>query len=311
MTEPIFRIPDDLFAGPSFATLSAAPESWAMKATFIYRVRGIGRAGEGEVVAILDTGASFGHPEFPAERWHAAPWSDVAGEGPQDGNGHGTHCMGTAAGSSPTVGVANKAKLMSGKCLSNSGSGGNDGIRAAFQRACDKGATVISMSLGGDGFLESMEDLFQQADAAGIVTVVAAGNGRQGGEIAVNSTALVIAAVDANGRYAPFSTPGRNNTTLTVAAPGVDIVSAKPGGGYQSMSGTSMATPFTAGVVAVVQSGCVSLGLPRLNCAGFKKLFGTRAVDAGAPGIDRDYGPGLVDGRILEMFFTPDPKTLG
>lgn len=310
LNEPVFGIPGDVTHGPSYSTLSAVPETWAMKTTSIDRIRELGRSGEGEVIAVLDTGATSSHPEFPAERWHALPWSDVPGESPDDRNGHGTHVMGTAAGSSPTIGVANRAKLLSGKCLSNSGSGSNSWIRSAYKRACDKGATFISMSLGGPGFLESMEDLFREADAAGIVTVVAAGNGRQGGEIAVISTALVIAAVDMNGRYAPFSTPGMNNTTLTVAAPGVDIVSAKPGGGYQSMSGTSMATPFVAGVVAVVQSGCVSLGLPRLNCAGFKQLFGSRAVDAGTPGIDRDYGPGLIDCQMLRMYFFPDPKPL-
>lgn len=307
--EPIYRLPPDLVVGPVFATLSAAPESWAMRATSIDLLRSKGR-GEGEVVCILDTGADPSHPEFPAHRWHVPPWSNVPGESPQDGNGHGPHCMGTAAGENPTVGVANKAKLMSGKCLSNSGSGSNTWIRASFQRAMEQGATVISMSLGGPGFLESMEDLFRQADAAGIVTVVAAGNGRQQGEIAVNSTALVIAAVDDQGRYAAFSTPGRNNTTLSAAAPGVNIISARTGGGYQSMSGTSMATPFVTGLVAVVQGICAEMGLPRLNCADFKKLFGTRAVDAGAPGLDRDYGPGLIDGRILDMFFTPDPKPL-
>ena len=310
LNEPVFGIPGDVTHGPSYSTLSAAPETWAMKAIGIDRIRELGRSGEGEVIAILDTGATPSHPEFPAARWHAPAWSDVPGESPDDRNDHGTHVMGSAAGSSPTIGVANRAKLLSGKCLSNSGSGSNSWIRSAYKRACDKGATVISMSLGGPGFLVSMEDLFREADAAGVVTVVAAGNGRQQGEIAVDSTALVIAAVDLNGRYAPFSTPGMNNTTLAAAAPGVNIISAKPGGGYQGMSGTSMATPIAGGVVTVVQSACVSLSQPRLTCAGFKKLFGSRAVDAGSVGIDRDYGPGLIDCQMLRMYFFPNPKPL-
>ena len=257
---------------------------------------------------MCDTGVDPNHPEFPSDRWHAAPWSSVPGEAVYDGNGHGTHCLGTAAGLNPTVGLAGKAKLLAGKCLSNSGSGANTWIRTAYQRAVQLGATVVSLSIGGPGFLESMEDLFRDADAKGVVTCVAAGNERQqGGIVGAASTALVVAAVDSQGKYAQFSNPAANGDILSIAAPGVGIVSAKPGGGYQSMSGTSMATPFTAGFVALVQSARVKKGLPRLNCAGFKQLFRSRAVDAGPAGPDRDYGPGLLDGHLFAQSLLPDP----
>jgi subtilisin family serine protease len=306
--EPWFGIPDDLVPGDTFSALSAAPENWGMRACFIDALRAAGGDGGGEVVAVIDTGADPSHPEFPRERWHAEPWSDVPGEDYRDSNGHGTHCLGTAAGSSPAVGVQGKSKLLAGKCLSNAGSGSNGWIRSAFRRAVDLGATVVSMSIGGPGFMESMEDLFRQADAAGVVSVVAAGNERQqGGVVRFSPTALVVAAVDANGRYAAFSNPAGNGDILSVAAPGVGIVSARPGGGYQGMSGTSMATPFVAGVVAAVQSARVKAGLAKLRAGEFKKLFRNRAIDAGAPGPDRDYGPGLIDGNLLANSLRADP----
>lgn len=304
MTQPIYRLPPDLVIGPTFVALSAAPENWGMKATAIDRLRT--KFGEGEVVAILDTGLDPDHPELAGRV--KANVSFVPGESAYDGHGHGTHCAGTAAGASATVGVSGKAGVMGGKCLSASGSGSNDWIRGAYKWAVASGSTVISMSIGGPGFMESIEDLVRLADEAGIVTVLAAGNERQqGGLVTFQSSAVVVAAVDVNGRYAAFSNPASTNAILSTAAPGVNIVSAKPGGGYQTMSGTSMATPFVAGVVADYQSERVVLGLPRFRNADFKRLFGSRNVDAGQPGADTDYGPGLIDGEMLRLSLIPMP----
>lgn len=299
-----FHLPPDLIVGDTFGTLEAAPTNWGMRATHIDRLRT--RFGEGERVAILDTGLDPDHPELAGRV--VANVSFVPGESAYDGNGHGTHCAGTAVGATPTIGVSGKAKIIGGKCLSNAGSGSNDWIRSAYKWAVASGATVISMSIGGPGFMEGIEDLVQLADSAGIVTVLAAGNERQqGGIVRFASSALVVAAVDVNGRYASFSNPASTNAILSTAAPGVNITSAKPGGGYQTMSGTSMATPFVAGVVAALQSERVAAGLPRLRNADFKKLFASRNVDAGEPGADVNYGPGLIDGELLRLSLVPTP----
>lgn len=307
MSEPIWGIPPDLVVGPWFSALSAAPENWGMRATDIDALRAAGGDGENEVVAILDTGADPDHPELVG-RWHADPWSDVPGEDPQDRNGHGPHCMGTACGNSPSVGVAFKAGRMSGKCLSNAGSGANTWIMASWRKAMDRGATVISASIGGPGFLRGMEPLIQEANARGIIPVLAAGNDRGRGGIADDCSGLVVGAVDPSGGFATFSNPGRQAATLAAAAPGVNIVSVRTGGGYVTMSGTSMATPFVAGVVACVQSARVKLGLPRLTTAQFRTLFNTRNLDAGSPGPDRDFGPGLVSGTALRRSLTQLPQ---
>lgn len=299
----IWGIPPDLDRGEWFAALSAVPVNWGMAACDIDALRRV--AGEGQVVAILDTGVDASHPEFAGRILDAR--SFVPGEIPRDVNEHGTHCGGTAAGATPTVGVANRAKLLFGKCLSDGGQGQSNWIEAAFRWAVTAGATVISMSIGGPGFLRGMEPLFREAISRGIVPVVAAGNDRERGGVADDCSALVIAAVDERGAYAPFSNPGRQATTLAGAAPGVNIVSARPGGGYRVMSGTSMACPFGSGVVALIQSERAGLGLPPLTAPQLRALFRTRNLDAGTPGPDRDYGPGLLSGTALRRALTPNP----
>ena len=95
-----------------------------------------------------------------------------------------------------------------------------------------------------------------------------------------------MAAVDRDARPAEFSNFGR---TVTVAAPGVDILSSIPGG-YKTKSGTSMAAPHVAGVAALVRSY-----FPELDRAGVKARLEQTAVDLGDPGVDEIFGSGLVD----------------
>jgi subtilisin family serine protease len=302
-----WHIPPDLVIGPTFGTRSAAPSNWGMGVCYVDRIRAAGGDGTGETVAILDTGIDLSHPEFAGRI--TASMSFVPGEGVSDGNGHGTHCAGTAAGATDTIGVSNRPKILAGKCLSNGGSGSSDWIANAFRWALQSGATVISMSIGGPGFLDGMESLFREANSRGVIPVVAAGNERQqGGVVRTASSGIVVAAVDSQGNYATFSNPASNGSILSIAAPGVNIVSARPGGGYQSMSGTSMATPFVAGVVAAVQSARVKAGLSKLTTAEFKAMFARRAIDAGQPGPDRDYGPGLIDCNLFALSLVNNPE---
>jgi len=303
MSDQRFHLPPDLIVGPSFGTLEAAPTNWGMRATHIDRLRKV--AGEGRVIAILDTGVDPSHPEFAGKIIEAR--SFVPGESEIDRNGHGPHCGSTAAGISPSVGVEHKAKLIFGKVLSDSGSGQSNWIEAGFRWAMAAGAHFISMSIGGPGFLRGMEPLFREAVSRGIIPSVAAGNERPQGGIADDCTALVWGAVDINGRFATFSNPGRQAATLIGAAPGVNIVGAKTGGGYVAMSGTSMATPFGSGTVELVQSERIGLGLPPLTFEQMRILFGSRNVDAGRPGADTDYGAGLIDGEMLRLSLVPMP----
>ncbi|MEP5092092.1 MAG: S8 family serine peptidase, partial [Paracoccaceae bacterium] len=144
-------------------------------------------SGRGIKLAVLDTGFDLGHPDFVGRNVEAR--SFVAGEPVQDVNGHGTHCIGTAAGSRDPVGVirygvAYEADIYAGKVLSDSGSGRESGIFAGMNWAITEGCEVISMSLGrstavGETFDPIYEDIAVSALDAGCLIIAAAGNESQ------------------------------------------------------------------------------------------------------------------------------------
>lgn len=306
MTEPIFRIPDDIVHGPEYSALAEVPTNWGHAAVRIEQLWTAGGDGEGMIIGVIDTGIDANHPEFKDKI--IAAQSFIQGESVADGNGHGTHVACTAAGTSRQVSYAPKAKLVIAKGLSNRGSGGMSSIRAAFEFCVNNGATHVNMSIGGAGFMEGMEDLFQWAIKKGCTPLIAAGNERQeGGVVRFPSSAIVVASVNERMMYSPFSNPAATNAILSFAAPGSNVVSARSGGGYVSMSGTSMATPTGTGTLAANDSGRVKLGQSRLTVAEYRVLFERATVEAGPVGPDRDYGAGLLNATLLRWSYTPPP----
>jgi subtilisin family serine protease len=237
-----------------------APAAWAA-----------GFDGTGVKVAVLDTGADLEHPDLAGRVSLAV--SFVPGEDANDGHGHGTHTLSTVGGSGAASGglekgVAPGANLLVGKVLDNSGSGDDSWVIAGMQWAAAQGARVISMSLGGtdpsDGTDPMSLAVDQLSAQTGALFVIAAGN--TGAEASMSApgtanSALTVAAVDANDQLAYFSTMGPRfgdyGLKPDIAAPGVDILAALAGGSadigyYQTMSGTSMATPHVAGAAAIL-----------------------------------------------------------
>lgn len=222
--------------------------------------------------AVLDTGVDTGHPDLAG--CLEATASFVPGASVEDGHGHGTHCIGTMAGpakpeNAPRYGVAGDARVLAAKVLNDSGTGTDGQILAAMEWAVSQGARVISMSLGspvepGELFPQTYETVARRALQHGCVIVAAAGNesDRPGSVAPVGRPANCpsILAVGALGKeLAPawFSCGAINGEggEVNLAAPGVDVFSAAPGGTYQPMSGTSMATPHAAGVVTLLAEG--------------------------------------------------------
>lgn len=300
MSDLIYHLPP-LERGPEFAALSAAPENWGMKACFVDALRAIGGDGEGITVAVLDTGIDASHPEFTGRI--VATRSFINGESVADGNGHGTHCAGTVLGSSPLVGVAPKAKLIVGKVLSNGGSGSTSGINAGIRWATSMKAHFTSMSLGGGGADPDQERAIREAEAAGNVPFAASGNSRPSRTEYPGRYCLAVGACDSTGNVASFSSPGQTKDTLALCTPGVNITSARPGGGYQTMSGTSMATPFAVGIAACVASVFLKRGQPLPAAGWWKGFFRDWCIDAGAVGPDVDFGNGLVSCKALARYF--------
>lgn len=231
-----------------------APQAWAA-----------GFDGKGAKVAVLDTGIDADHPDVKDRVVGAR--SFVPGEEVDDKNGHGTHVASTIAGSGAasegaSKGVAPAADLLVGKVLSDEGSGADSGIIEAMEWAKAEGADVVSMSLGSpvpDDGTDPMSQAVNSLSAdGGPLFVIAAGNAYGAGTIGSPGSAeqaLTIAAVDKRDGRAAFSSMGplvrSHGLKPDLSAPGVDINAAAsqsvPGieGMYQSMSGTSMATPMS------------------------------------------------------------------
>lgn len=247
---------------------SEAEFTWGLSAT---GVPASAFSGKGVKVAVLDTGFDLKHPDFPSRSVTAV--SFVSGAKPQDGHGHGTHCIGTACGPRepfhpPRYGVAYGAAILAGKVLDDGGGGADGGILAGINWAITQGARVVSMSLGAevtvkDPFSEVFEAVGQRALAAGTLVVAAAGNesDRRSGWIApVGHPAncpsiLAVAALDAKLQPGNFSNRGLvpRGGAVDLAAPGVDVLSAFPmPHRSKRLSGTSMATPHVAGIAALL-----------------------------------------------------------
>ena len=212
-----------------------------------------GATGQGVNVAIVDTGVSW-HPDFEA-RLHQSECFTAHGDC-NDGHGHGTHVAGTAAGK--TYGVAKQAQIWIARVLDANGSGSDsDVIRGiewvAQQKQTKGGDWIINMSLGGSDS-PALNRATCDAITAGVVVAAAAGNESADADTSspgrVKQTLCVGAAEIflSSDRQATFSNYG---PLLDLYAPGVNVLSAKPGGGEQTMSGTSMAAPAVAGTAAL------------------------------------------------------------
>jgi subtilisin family serine protease len=180
---------------------------------------------------------------------------------PNDYDIHGTHVAGTIAAmrnSRGHTGVAHDALIMPIASLGAFGGSGAD-VAAGIRYAADNGAHVINLSLGG-GFSRAMEDAIVYATSRGSVVVAAAGNDAENepgfpANLATMPGVISVGAVDRQGIIADFSHfAGLDPDMKHVMGPGVDIFSTVPGGLYENLSGTSMATPHVAGVVALMLS---------------------------------------------------------
>jgi subtilisin family serine protease len=263
--------------------------------------------GEDIGVAVLDTGSQLDHPDL---RDNITDARDFTREGtPEDGNGHGTHCCGIiAAGKNNVgvVGVAPKARLFVYKVLDSSGSGADAGIIRAldFAAANDK-VQVISMSLGSPFGSAAFRAGIVRATKAGKFVIAAAGNSgpsTQPDYPARWEDCIAVGAHDRHGKVSPFSSQG---SRVDVSAPGSDVLSTYLQSRYAKLSGTSMATPFVAGVVALVLAQHKRLGsavlTPIKTPKDLRVHLERTAKPAGPVGHDPAYGWGLVDpGKMLQ-----------
>ncbi|MGF1990085.1 MAG: S8 family peptidase [Nostoc sp. ZfuVER08] len=253
------------------ADLVKAPEVWAQ-----------GYTGQGVVVAVIDTGVDRNHEDLRNNIWTNA--NEIADNGIDDdgngyvddnygwnfsgnnnntldGNGHGTHVSGTIAGENNNYGVtgiAYNAKIMPVKVLNDSGSGSYNSIAQGVRYAVDNGADVINLSLGGKYSNRTLESAIDYASSKGVIVVMAAGNdGESSPDYPARyayKSGIAVGAVDRNNNIADFSDRSGTSEISYVTAPGVRVYSTVPNNQYAVYSGTSMAAPHVAGVVALMLS---------------------------------------------------------
>lgn len=308
MSEPIFRLPP--FTVDEVLTTLSQSVDWGHNFIGVPNAWAKSR-GNGALVAVLDTGCQSNHPDLDGQVVAAKDFTNSR-SGHDDRNSHGTHCCGIVAGvdnETGIVGVAPDCRLIVGKVLGDDGSGGSNGIAAGIRWASEQGAHVISMSLGSPGPSSVIHAAIKEAVAAGVLVIAAAGNeGTAGtGYPGSHPECVSVAAFDQNGKIANFSSIGK----VDVAAPGVQILSTVPVSKYAKMSGTSMATPYVAGVAALVVSACLAAGRPVPTPDEFRGMLRGCSIDAGKAGKDSTWGWGLVDPAFLIEAGEPKPPELG
>ena len=239
--------------------------TWGIEALGARRLWDQGLSGKGVRVAHLDTGVDGKHPALRGAIAAFAEFDDLGNivrpaPPPHDSDEHGTHTAATIAGRpvrGKSVGVAFKAELASALVVE-----GGDAVArvlGGLDWALDEGVQVLSMSLGFRGWWEDFLPIVQILRARGVLPVIAVGNEGPGTSRSPGnySESLSVGAADEKLRVAAFSSSQRfarakDPIVPDLVAPGVNVLSAKPGRAYQLMSGTSMATPHIAGIAALL-----------------------------------------------------------
>jgi len=239
--------------------------------------------GDGVRVAVLDTGVDAAHPDIdlytedPLDPTYPGGWASfdahgeqIEGSVPHDLDGHGTHVSGTVAGGNTTgtsIGVAPEAELLHGQVLSSEG-GTFAQLLGGIEWALEEDADIVNLSLGIDGTVGAFVKPMERLEESGILVIAAVGNDGHGTSSSPANSYDVssVGAVSDSLEVANFSggetiERDRWNTTgdtwpetytvPTIAAPGVSVPSAVPGG-YARLDGTSMATPHVTGAAALL-----------------------------------------------------------
>ncbi len=236
-------------------------DQWALEQTNMNEVFKIIKSNKPENKArlfILDTGVDSQHPDIKDIFVKTEQRND------KDVKGHGTHCAGIAGAMTGNhLGISSYNaegifEVSSIKVLADFGGGTQQGIINGMIKAIDQGADVISMSLGGrsnDSRQKAYNEVIEYAERNNVIVIVAAGNSNQNAKFyspANSKGVITVAAVDQNLQKASFSNT-LEDIEMGISAPGVDILSTFPKSRYERFSGTSMATPYVAGLVTLMK----------------------------------------------------------
>lgn len=254
-------------------------------------------------VCIIDTGYQSSHADLQSSGVTGYAFSGH-GNWYSDGHGHGTHVAGTMVALDNNTGVvgvigSGQADVHIVKIFNDSGNWtyASD-LVAGIQSCQDAGAKVVNMSLGGGSSNQTEKAAMDSFYNSGMLLVAAAGNsGNTSFSYPASYDAVVsVAAVDSNANLASFS---QRNSQVEISGPGVSVNSTWNNGGYNSISGTSMASPHVAAVAALVWSNHAQCTAPQIRHA-----LNSTAQDRGASGRDNSYGWGIVKAKAAHDYLT-------
>jgi len=269
-------------------------------------------------IAIIDTGIDASHPDLAGNIVAGYDYVDDDSV-PDDGYGHGTHVAGIAAATGDNslgvAGMAWQARIMPVRVLDDEGSGWDSDVVQGITWACQHGAKILNLSLGGVDYSQAMQDTINNAHSNGCLVVAAMGNSRAENPTtypAANDHVLAVAATNRNDAYAYYSQYGAH---CDIAAPGGEwgplsggVYSTMPTGpvfltehygysnNYDYMQGTSMATPFVSGLAALVWAV-----YPSFTPDDIQGTIECTAVDLGPAGWDPDYGYGRISAQAAVL----------
>lgn len=278
--EPVYRV---------YATVTPNdpkyPLQWGLPKIKAPQAWNIAKDSPNVVVAVIDTGVDYNHPDLKANMWknigeipnnnidddgngivddvYGANFSGATPNGdPLDDNRHGSHVAGIISGvTNNAVGISGtnwKTQIMAVKFLSASGGGTTAGAIKAIEYATKNKAQIMNNSWGGGGASNALKAAIQAASNKGILFTAAAGNSNNNNDANPHypsnykvANVMSIMATDQNDNKAGFSSYGKK--TVHLAAPGVKIYSTLNRGRYGDLDGTSMATPFVTGAAALIK----------------------------------------------------------
>ncbi len=282
-------------------------------------------------IGVIDTGLDYTHPDIAANVWTnpgEIPGNGLDDDGdgyiddvhgydvynndgdPFDDNGHGSHVAGIIAARGDdgrgVTGVCWRAQLVPIKFLGAGGTGTTSGAVAALQYALRVGVRITNNSWGGGAFSQALQDAVDAVGLAGQLLVAAAGNSASDNDVVPNYPSgfdrpwvIAVAATDDRDQLAPYSNFGA--TTVDLAAPGSNILSLAPGGGWRVLSGTSMACPHVTGAAALLWGR-----LPQLDAIQVKSRLLAAADTLGAL-----EGACRTGGRLNALLAIADPDSVG
>lgn len=271
-------LPNDPLLGQQWGITNTNPAYTINAAAAWDKTTGSGRT----IVAVIDTGVDYNHPDLAPNMWRNT--AEIVGNGidddnngyiddiygynfvnnngnPMDLNGHGTHVAGIlgAQGNNGigVTGVNWDVQIMALRFLDASGRGSTSDALRALNYAVQMGATISNNSWTSPAYDAALEAGIKNAGLAGHIYVAAAGNSGQNSDINklypgsyTADNLVTVAGLDSYNRLASWSNRGQS---VEIAAPGTSIYSTLPNGKYGYMSGTSMATPFVTGAMALVR----------------------------------------------------------